>query len=581
MEGQAAQSAKRARWEWIAAGALSALVVALHAVRLLFAGALWRDEAAAARLAQLPTLGEIRGLFQHEAFPLLFPYTVRAYTCLFGNGDLAFRAFGFAVGLAIVAILWWNARSTARTVPLLSLALLGLDLPFLVYGDSLRGYGLGSAFLLLTYGLLARALEAPPAKRWTPSVALVPAALAAVASVQVLLSNASLVGALCAAAALVALRRRRHRRVGLAVGIAACGALAALSLLPYAGSLAAARRQWSFIVVYPVGPSRLFHEFASTLGPLVVRLTWLGLVGVGLWAVVRRSQQDDRTLFAALTIPCALASNGVFLSILSYTPRPWYFLPLLALLASALDTLFAGLARSADRRAGPPARLRVWAVVVLLAAQAVPLARSAALRQTNVDRVARQVASAAAPGDLVVVDPWYFGVSFNRYYRGTARWVTLPDLPDHRIHRYDLLKVRMAARHPIDDVLAEVTATLRSGHRVWLVGGYKTLRPNDDLSFLQPLPELPPAPQTPDGWHDRPYTLAWSRELTVFLELHAGLLKPVAISPGERAGERANPLEDLPLTVAGGWQERVATAATVAATSPSAATAPVNPRRAG
>jgi hypothetical protein len=582
VEGQEAQTAKSPRWEWIAAGALSALVVALHAVRLFFAGALWRDEAAAARLAQLPTLGEIRGLFQHEAFPLLFPCTVRVYTLLFGNGDLAFRAFGFAVGLGIVSILWWNARSTARTVPLLSLALLGLDLPFLVYGDSLRGYGLGSAFLLLTYGLLARALAAPPAphpaergraKRLAPLAPFVPAALAAIASVQVLLSNASLVGALCAAAALVAVRRRRHRRVGQAVGIGACGALAALSLLPYAGSLAAARRQWSFIVVYPVGPSRLFHEFASTLGPLVVRLIWLGLVGVGLWAVARRSEQEDRTLFAALTIPCVLVSNGVFLSILSYTPRPWYFLPLLALLASALDTLFAGLARSADGswrrswplRSLPPARLRVAAVVVLLAAQAVPLAQSATLRQTNVDRVARQVASAAAPGDLVVVDPWYFGVSFNRYYRGTARWVTLPDLPDHRIHRYDLLKVRMAARHPIDDVLAAVAATLRSRHRVWLVGGYKALRPNDDLSFLQPLPELPPAPHSPDGWHDRPYTLAWSRELTVFLELHAARLEPMAIP----AGERANPLEDLPLTVAGGWQERMAAAVRL------------NPRRAG
>jgi hypothetical protein len=207
----------------------------------------------------------------------------------------------------------------------------------------------------------------------------------------------------------------------------------------------------------------------------------------------------------------------------------------------------------------------VAAVVVLLAAQAVPLAQSATLRQTNVDRVARQVASAAAPGDLVVVDPWYFGVSFNRYYRGTARWVTLPDLPDHRIHRYDLLKVRMAARHPIDDVLEAVAATLRSRHRVWLVGGYKALRPNDDLSFLQPLPELPPAPHSPDGWHDRPYTLAWSRELTVFLELHAARLEPMAIP----AGERANPLEDLPLTVAGGWQERMAAAVRL------------NPRRAG
>src|ERR1700688_4736445 len=75
-----------------------------------------------------------------------------------GGGARALRAFGLAVGLGIAGILWLNARTTARTVPLLSLALLGLDVPFLVFGESLRGYGMGSALILLTYGLLARAL---------------------------------------------------------------------------------------------------------------------------------------------------------------------------------------------------------------------------------------------------------------------------------------------------------------------------------------------------------------------------------------------------------------------------------------
>ena len=84
--------------------------------------------------------------------------------------------------------------------PLLSVALLGLDLPFLIYGDSVRGYGLGSALILLTFGLLARALGEP---RREPGVPAILAACAAVASVQVLLSNAALVGALCASAAVL------------------------------------------------------------------------------------------------------------------------------------------------------------------------------------------------------------------------------------------------------------------------------------------------------------------------------------------------------------------------------------------
>ena len=42
----------------------------------------------------------------------------------------------------------------------------------------------------------------------------------------------------------------------------------------------------------------------------------------------------------------------------------------------------------------------------------------------NVDQ--RDISQMARCADLVVVDPWYYGVSFSRYYTGTARWLTLP-----------------------------------------------------------------------------------------------------------------------------------------------------------
>src|SRR5215203_4534039 len=96
------------RSEHAAALLLSVLAVVLHLLRLSHAGALWRDEAGAAQLASLPTLHEVYEHFPHEAFPLLFSGTLRAYTGLFGDSDLAFRLFGLVVGLAILAALWWN-----------------------------------------------------------------------------------------------------------------------------------------------------------------------------------------------------------------------------------------------------------------------------------------------------------------------------------------------------------------------------------------------------------------------------------------------------------------------------------------
>jgi len=125
---RASTEAVTSRWEWISAIGLTVIVAALHAVRMLHAGGLWRDEAGAARLAMMPTVREIFGLFQHEAFPLLFPVTVRTWMSMIGGGDAALRGFGLLVGLAMVGVLWWNARAW-RTVPLLSLSLFS-DFPF-------------------------------------------------------------------------------------------------------------------------------------------------------------------------------------------------------------------------------------------------------------------------------------------------------------------------------------------------------------------------------------------------------------------------------------------------------------------
>jgi hypothetical protein len=608
-DGRAAAAADR-RGEWVLALVLTAVVAALSVVRMLHAGGLWRDEAGAAGLAALPTLREIAGLFQHEAFPPLFAVTVRAYSHLAGSGDVALRVFGLAVGLTIAGILWLNARMTARTVPLLSLALLGLDLPFLVFGESVRGYGMGSALILLTYGLLARALAwqpeghrldgrlperqalrearspgeigktepppsarpAPSAERRSPAGLIGLAAITAVASVQVLMSNAALLLALCTAAAAVAVARRRWLVAG---GIVGCGAVAALSLLPYAAPLAAAQRQWSVILTYSIGTRQVWKAFIATVGPRPVLAAWLLLALAGLAGVAREltrrrrgamrpvppaapgERPEERSpaprfeeeqepswtgaaTFAGLTIVCAAVANAIFLERLGYPPRPWYFLPLMALMGSALDTLFGTLARW---RGGSFAALRVAAVALVAASQAVPMWQHLTTRQTNADLVAREVAQSAAPQDLVVVLPWFYGVSFNRYYTGPARWLTLPDIADHRIHRYDLLKPRLASPHPLDDVLEEVAATLRSGHRVWVAGNISWTKIGEEAT-------MPPAPFSPDGWHDYPYMVSWSRSFGRFLERHASLIATVAV-PAHR--QPVSNLEDLQLEVAEGW----------------------------
>jgi hypothetical protein len=166
-------------------------------------------------------------------------------------------------------------------------------------------------------------------------------------------------------------------------------------------------------------------------------------------------------------------------------------------------------------------------------------------RQTNVDFAARTVAARAAPGDLVIVTPWQFGIPFQRYYCGTAPWMTIPSIADHRVHRYDLMKAKMISQDPIDDLGRAIGMTLVSGSRVWFVGGLN-LPPPEDSPMV-----LPPAPASRFKWDNRAYTASWWQQLSVFAISHANKVDEVSLSQPESL--QINELERTSLTVVQGW----------------------------
>jgi hypothetical protein len=589
------------RAEWATALLITLFAVALHALRLVHAGPLWRDEAAAFHLATSPTLGEL--IARHESFPPPFFLIVRAWAAVLGGSDHALRLFGLLVGLGLLALFWWTVRRTAGTVPLLTLALVAVNPSVLLFGDSLRGYGLGTVAILAAFGAFAR-LVARPDRR-----ALAGAAVAALLSVQLLFFNAALLLALGLAAIGVALLRRRPRVV---LAVLAIGAAAALSLLPWIGPVLATR-SWSVLLEVPVGPRKIFGEMAQAASAPVRALRWvwwllgaLALVpfpsegvskalatsasppwppspiarpptgrggklscregggaplpgggrAMGEGTGVRSPGGDHRAsfrdvpseedsgeeardvrLFALLSLPAVVLAQWAFLAALEYEPRAWYFLPVLAVAAAALDVRLA---------ASPLLRtVRLGAAVLAVLALALPVLSLARVRMTNVDLVAARIAAEAAPGDLVVLAPWYYGISYLRYARGSTPWMTVPDLSDHRIHRYDLVKARMARPEPLGDVLGAIERTLRSGHRVWVAGELQPLPPGE------PAPVLPPAPAPGSGWREHPYLWAWSQQVGAFLRDHAvqGAQVPVPWDGPVNGFERLN------LLVFGGWRQ--------------------------
>jgi hypothetical protein len=248
----------------------------------------------------------------------------------------------------------------------------------------------------------------------------------------------------------------------------------------------------------------------------------------------------DIGLFSGLVIVLGVAAQLLFLRVLGYAPRAWYDLPLLALVAAAIEILAAGLCRASWARLGRIVLALGLALVLLAAAR--PRLR---MRMTNVDLVAARIGAEASRGDLVLLGEWPWGISFRRYYQGAAPWLTLPELADHRIHRYDLLLAKLASPQPIDDVRQAVVQTLSGGHRVWLVGPPRLPPPG------HPAPMLPPAPGAPWGWNDLPYVTSWQLQIGAVLRDHAAALRRIPVAA---SGDPVSPLEDLPLEVAEGWR---------------------------
>ena len=525
------------RAEWTLAILLSVTSLLLLSVRANRAGALWRDESAVVNLAQMPNVSDIVKNFQHEAFPIPFPLLVRTYTTFFGPSDFALRAFGIIAIVALLGAIWWTAKLVGRGPPLVALGLIGLNATVLFWGTTVRGYGLGAAFIIAAFGSFAALLRHQSISR------VIIAAITSVAAVQCLVHNLALIATFCAAAVIVSLVRHEFKPLVIVFGILG---LCLISFVPY---LSGYSSSWSEIVEFPVTPRLLWNQFTFALGNPNPSVAWfwrvafvLLIIGATLRFGVTfrdKSREWNVLLFATLTAILAPIVYYKFLEALSYLTRSWYFIALIAALGIALDTVAGVLATNHSLRLGR--LLFATAALVILPINAWPVVTQ---RQTNTDIVAHKIATEAKPADLIVIAPWQYAISFNRYYHGATPEITLPAISDLRVHRYDLFREKMLAEHPIDDVLEKIRQTLTGGNRVWLVGGIK-LPPEGRAPHF-----LPPASNENGVWDNVAYSDAWMEQVGVFVREHSmrGENVPLPIE------QSVNSFEDIPLMVVQGWQ---------------------------
>src|SRR5438270_3863804 len=159
--GQAAPVLRYSNWIIAALVTLSATF--LHALFLLNAGGLWRDEVDLVHLSLLPSVSEVWQNQPHDSCPILMHLIVRAWSAAssLGNTDAYLRVLGLYVGLFLLLAFWFASWTMRRGAPLLALTLAGLNVTVIRAGDSLRGYGLGSGLAVLTLAVIWRLTRRP------------------------------------------------------------------------------------------------------------------------------------------------------------------------------------------------------------------------------------------------------------------------------------------------------------------------------------------------------------------------------------------------------------------------------------
>jgi hypothetical protein len=222
---------------------------------------------------------------------------------------------------------------------------------------------------------------------------------------------------------------------------------------------------------------------------------------------------------------------------ISISTQPWYYLPAMVLTAVSLDAIL--------RKKGQIVTVLRIALAILIAVFSWnAIWQKVHTRQTNLDIIASKWERSANKNDMILLHPWYYAVTFRQYYHGLIDFMTIPPIDDFKVHRYDLVKERMASADPLEPVFNRITTTLTSGHRVWLVGD--TSLPVKERSPCS----LPPAPHAVYGWQLTKYMECWWEQTGCFINSHSlecTALQPVTDKP-------VNSYEDCHIRLIRGWR---------------------------
>ncbi|HVT45424.1 MAG TPA: hypothetical protein VMT00_13665 [Thermoanaerobaculia bacterium] len=333
------------------------------------------------------------------------------------------------------------------------------------YGDSIRGHGLGMILFSFAFGQIWQATKHPTAAKTTAAGAL------ALLAIHTSYYNVILVGATSVGALVVCLRNGRRRN---AIALISIGTAMAMSMLIYIPASRAVS-SWNASLRHGVDGSLLWGTLTDVMahGGPHLRAIWVAFLAVAAGILISHvaglvklePDRSDAVIFGGVTLLTGLVGYTFFLLMLGYYTHPWYFVSMLLLVAICCDVILQ------QGTVPPHSAAYAIAAAILAVMMFAPVQLLLAVPQTNIDAVALELHDKAQQSDLILVREWELGISFQRYYHGSAEWMTLPPLEDHRWHRYDLFRAAHTDSSWWPIVNQRFRQTIESGGAIWVVAG--------------------------------------------------------------------------------------------------------------
>ena len=396
----------------------TAFSVMLLVLTAMYAGPFWRDEAATFNLAHMPSLRDIWHNLRFESCPLLWPLLVRGCGVLgLIDSDMGIRILGLGVGLFFLTSLWLCQRWFGGRAPTLSIALLG-GLPALIFVvGANRAYGLAGCLLVLSFGTIWRVLESPSQSR------ILSAGFICLLFVQCIYYGVIFLGAMLAAGALIAIRRKRWKVAWAMAGIGLVAGASFFIYLPVMHQGSEFLSFWSSpffeaaTLWTGLGNALATWSSANPDAPYGSQIwIWIGLslAGAIVAVIMQRPpvrqtpnaevastdrQRSDLALFCVTSVVLGTIGYTGFLLKVQYFMQPWHYVEILVLWAVSLD----GILTASWPALRPWGLVRIGFLLGMMILNAGPAWAEAHTRRSNLDLVAAFLSQNASARDLIVV----------------------------------------------------------------------------------------------------------------------------------------------------------------------------------